>query len=148
MKEQVTMSETTITLKVLAGQLEGLKNRSTLSIGNCHFDLTGQVKQVLGSAKMFYRNGPTSGRHPVLRLLFVGVALILRYVWVWLHAEVVVQPRRGGRRLHAASLWLNWLLLWLASTRIADKAQRSWQPITPAVRRQERKSLAIVRDIR
>jgi hypothetical protein len=55
----------------------------------------------------------TSSRNPGLRLLFVGVALILRNVWVWLHAEVVAQPRRGGRRLHAASLRLNRMLLWL-----------------------------------
>jgi putative transposase len=74
---------------------------------------------------MLHRNAPTSGRNPVLRLLFVGVALILRHVWVWLHAEVVAQPRRGGRRLHAASLRLNRMLLWLASTRISDEAQRS-----------------------
>lgn len=55
----------------------------------------------------------TSSRNPVLRLLFVGVALVLRNVWVWLHAEVVAQPRRGGRRLHAASLRLSRMLLWL-----------------------------------
>jgi len=55
----------------------------------------------------------TSSRNPVLRLLFVGVALVLRNVWVWLHAEVVAQPRRGGRRLHATSLRLNRMLLWL-----------------------------------
>jgi putative transposase len=55
----------------------------------------------------------TSSRNPVLRLLFVGVALVLRNVWVWLHAEVVAQPRRGGRRLHAVSLRLNRMLLWL-----------------------------------
>jgi hypothetical protein len=55
----------------------------------------------------------TSSRNPVLRLLFLGVALVLRNVWVWLHAEVVAQPRRGGRRLHAASLRLNRMLLWL-----------------------------------
>jgi hypothetical protein len=28
-------------------------------------------------------------RNPILRLLFVGVALTLRNVWVWLHAEVI-----------------------------------------------------------
>lgn len=55
----------------------------------------------------------TSSRNPVLRLLFVGVALVLRNVWVWLHAEVVAQPRRGGRQLHAASLRLNRMLCWL-----------------------------------
>lgn len=55
----------------------------------------------------------TSSRNPILRLLFVGVALILRNVWVWLHAEVIAQPRRGRRHLRAASLRLNRMLLWL-----------------------------------
>jgi hypothetical protein len=55
----------------------------------------------------------TSSRNPVLRLLFVGVALVLRNVWVWLHAAVIAQPRRGGRRLHAAALRLSRMLLWL-----------------------------------
>jgi hypothetical protein len=34
----------------------------------------------------------TSSRKPALRLLFIGVALVLRNVWVWLHAEVMAQP--------------------------------------------------------
>jgi len=55
----------------------------------------------------------TSSRNPVLRLLFVGVALILRNVWVWLHAEVMAEPRRGTRRLRPESLRFARLLLWL-----------------------------------
>jgi putative transposase len=55
----------------------------------------------------------TSSRNPVLRLLFVGVALVLRKVWVWLHAEVIAQPRRGGRHLQAASMRLTRMLVWL-----------------------------------
>src|SRR5262249_60720015 len=39
----------------------------------------------------------TSTRDPLLRLLYVGVALILRNVWAWLHWEVLSQSRRGGR---------------------------------------------------
>jgi hypothetical protein len=64
----------------------------------------------------------TSSRNPILRLLFVGVALILRNVWVWLHAEVIAQPRRGGRYLQAASLRLNRMFcgLWLRSLSIID----------------------------
>src|SRR5215475_15834548 len=34
----------------------------------------------------------TSSRQPALRLLCMGVALVLRNVWVWLHAEVSPQP--------------------------------------------------------
>jgi hypothetical protein len=55
----------------------------------------------------------TSSRNPVLRRLFVGVALILRHVGVWLHAAVMAEPRRGTRRLRPESLRFARLLLWL-----------------------------------
>jgi putative transposase len=55
----------------------------------------------------------TSSRNPVLRLLFVGVALVLRHVWVWLHAEVIAEPRRGAKQLRPQSLRFARLLLWL-----------------------------------
>jgi putative transposase len=55
----------------------------------------------------------TSSRNPVLRLLFVGVALVLRNVWVWLHAEVIAVPRRGAKQLRLQSLRFARLLLWL-----------------------------------
>jgi hypothetical protein len=43
----------------------------------------------------------------------MGVALVLRNVWVWLHAEVLAQPRRGARQLRPPSLRFARLLLWL-----------------------------------
>ena len=55
----------------------------------------------------------TSTRDPLLRLLYVGVALILRNVWVWLHWEVLSHPRRGGRGLDLAQLTFRAMLLWL-----------------------------------
>lgn len=55
----------------------------------------------------------TSTRDPLLRLLLVGVALILRNVWVWLHWEVLSHPRRGGRRLDLDQLPFRALLAWL-----------------------------------
>jgi hypothetical protein len=55
----------------------------------------------------------TSSRNPVLRLLFVGVALVLRNVWVWLHAEVLAQPHGSARHLRPQSLRFARLLLWL-----------------------------------
>jgi hypothetical protein len=55
----------------------------------------------------------TSSRKPALRLLFIGVALVLRNVWVWLHAEVMAQPQRGARQLRPQSLRFARLLLWL-----------------------------------
>jgi putative transposase len=55
----------------------------------------------------------TSSRKPALRLLFMGVALILRSVWVWLHDEVMAQPKRGARQLRPQALRFTRLLLWL-----------------------------------
>ena len=55
----------------------------------------------------------TSSRNPVLRLLFVAIALVLRNVWVWLHAEVIAQPRRGALQLSPGVLRLDRLLIWL-----------------------------------
>jgi Transposase DDE domain len=55
----------------------------------------------------------TSTRDPLLRLLYVGVALILRNVWVWLHWQALAQPRRGGRRIDLGQLRFRQMLLWL-----------------------------------
>jgi Transposase DDE domain len=55
----------------------------------------------------------TCTRDPLLRLLYVGLALILRNVWVWLHWEVLSYPRRGGRRVDLNQLPLRALLGWL-----------------------------------
>jgi hypothetical protein len=54
-----------------------------------------------------------SSRNQALRLLFVGVALVLRNVWVWLHVEVIAQPKRGALQLRPQSLCFACLLLWL-----------------------------------
>jgi Transposase DDE domain len=55
----------------------------------------------------------TCTRDPLLRLLFVGIALILRNVWVWLHLLVLSTPRRGGRELRLEKLRFRTMLLWL-----------------------------------
>jgi putative transposase len=55
----------------------------------------------------------TSTRDPLLRLLYVGLALILRNVWVWLHWAVLAHRRRGGRRVDLDQLPLRAMLLWL-----------------------------------
>ena len=49
-----------------------------------------------------------------MRLLLVGVALVLRNVWVWLHDAVLSTPRRGGRLLRLERLRFKALLGWLA----------------------------------
>lgn len=52
----------------------------------------------------------TCSRSPAVRLFLVGVALLLRNVWVWLHWEVLAQRRRGPRRLRLEALRLKALL--------------------------------------
>jgi putative transposase len=56
----------------------------------------------------------TSTRDPVRRLLHVGIALILRNVWVWLHRTVLARPRRGSREIRLDLLRFRRMLLWLA----------------------------------
>ena len=55
----------------------------------------------------------TCTRDPDVRLLFVGLALVLRNIWVYLHYAVLSSPRRGGRVLRLERLRLKTLLLWL-----------------------------------
>jgi putative transposase len=55
----------------------------------------------------------TCTRDPLLRFLYVAVALILRNVWVWLHWQVLAERRRGGRRVDTNRLTFRTMLLWL-----------------------------------
>jgi Transposase DDE domain len=63
--------------------------------------------------QMNQARGRTSTRRPELRLLYVGIALVLRNEWVWLHFEVLSTPRRGGRLFRLERLRLRALLDWL-----------------------------------
>jgi Transposase DDE domain len=55
----------------------------------------------------------TCTRDPLLRLLYVAIALLLRNVWVWLHWELLAERRRGHRRLDLSRMSLRRMLLWL-----------------------------------
>jgi hypothetical protein len=55
----------------------------------------------------------TCTRNPLLRLLYVGIALLLRNVWVWLHWQVLAHRRRGGRRIDLGRLSFRKMLVWL-----------------------------------
>ena len=57
---------------------------------------------------------PTTTRLPTLRLLFVGIALFLRNLWVWVHWHQLATSRRGGRILNLHLLPFETLLMWLA----------------------------------
>ncbi len=55
----------------------------------------------------------TTTRNPLVRLFLVGVALILRNVWVGLHWDLLSAPRKGGREVRLERLRFKTLLLWL-----------------------------------
>jgi putative transposase len=55
----------------------------------------------------------TTTRRPAVRLLYVGIALVLRNLWVWLHYTVLAMPRRGGRVILLERLRWETQLLWL-----------------------------------
>jgi hypothetical protein len=55
----------------------------------------------------------TCTRNPLLRLLYVGIALVLRNVWVWWHWEHLSERRGRSRRLNLNRLTFRRLLLWL-----------------------------------
>jgi putative transposase len=63
--------------------------------------------------QMNQARGRTSTRRPELRLLYAGLALLLRNEWVWLHFEVLSTPRRGGRMIRLERLRLRAMLHWL-----------------------------------
>jgi len=55
----------------------------------------------------------TCTRDPLLRLLFVGLALILRNVWVWLHLMCLAVSHHRYLELHLERLRFRRLLVWL-----------------------------------
>ena len=63
--------------------------------------------------QMNQARGRTSSRRPELRLMYVGLALLLRNEWVWLDFEVLSSPRRGGRLIRLERLRLRAMLHWL-----------------------------------
>lgn len=46
----------------------------------------------------------TTTRNPLVRLLWVGLSLILRNVWIWMHYELLSTPHRGARKLNGRRL--------------------------------------------
>ncbi len=55
----------------------------------------------------------TTSRRPAVRLLYVGIALVLRNLWVWLHYTLLSMPCRGGWLIVPERLRWETLLLWL-----------------------------------
>jgi hypothetical protein len=63
--------------------------------------------------QMYQAKARTCTRNPAVRLLLVGLSLLLRNMWVWLHYEILSTPRRGGRRFNPRRLYYQNLLWWL-----------------------------------
>ena len=63
--------------------------------------------------QMNQARGRTSTRRPGLRLLYAGLAPLLRNEWVWLHFEVPSTPRRGGRLIRLERMRLRAMPHWL-----------------------------------
>jgi hypothetical protein len=70
----------------------------------------------------------TCTRNPLLRMLYVGIALILRNVWVWLHWEALAHHRRGGRVVDTNQLPFRTMLLWLQHLAESLLGIRDWVP--------------------
>jgi hypothetical protein len=56
----------------------------------------------------------TCTRNPRLRLVFVAVALLLRNLWVWIHATLLAEGRGEQLTLHLERLRFKRLLDWIA----------------------------------
>jgi putative transposase len=65
--------------------------------------------------QMHQSQARTTSRSPKVRLLRVGLSLILRNVWVWMHYELLSTPRRGVRQLNERRLHYQKFLAWLLS---------------------------------
>jgi len=65
--------------------------------------------------QMHQARGRTSSRSPVLRMLFVAIAFMLRNLWAYLHWAVVALPCQGGRQIRSTVFSLEQMLLWISN---------------------------------
>jgi hypothetical protein len=61
----------------------------------------------------------TCTRDPRLRLVFVAIALILRNLWVWIHATLLAEGRGPAMTVHLERLRFKQLLDWIAQAVVA-----------------------------
>lgn len=62
----------------------------------------------------------TCTRNPHLRLVFIAVALLLRNLWVWIHAEQLAEPGDRDGTASQPLLRLKRLLDWIAQAVVAE----------------------------
>jgi putative transposase len=65
--------------------------------------------------QMNQARGRTTSRSPVLRMLFVAIAFMLRNLWAWLHWAVVARPCQGNRQLRTTVFSLEQMLDWISN---------------------------------
>ena len=56
----------------------------------------------------------TSCSRAVFRLWLVGIAVLLRNLWIWIRFQVTALPRRGRRWLPKDRFTFQWMLRWIA----------------------------------
>jgi putative transposase len=56
----------------------------------------------------------TSSPSAVLRLWLVGLAFLLRNLWIWIRFTATALPRHGGRLLKKDRFTFQWMLRWMA----------------------------------
>lgn len=83
-----------------------------------HPDTTREQYRKRFGIETSYRQGHqarirTSERCPKLRLLYFGIALILRNVWVWLHFTIIADRRGEDPELHLERLRFRRMLEWI-----------------------------------
>lgn len=83
-----------------------------------HPDTTREQYRKRFGIETSYRQGHqarirTSERCPKLRLLYFGISLILRNVWVWLHFTIIADRRGEDPELHLERLRFRRMLEWI-----------------------------------
>jgi hypothetical protein len=58
----------------------------------------------------------TNTHNPQQRLLFVGIALVLRNAWVWLHYQLATSKNSTEPKVHLSLLRFGEFLLWITQT--------------------------------
>jgi len=87
--------------------------QSIRSLYRTRFGIEASYRQ-LRQARIY-----TCTRQPRLRLVFIGIALLLRNLWVWIHAEPLGQKQGHHRAVRLEQLRFKRMLQWLAQAVVA-----------------------------
>jgi hypothetical protein len=65
--------------------------------------------------QMHQARGRTTSRSPILRMLFVAIAFMLRNLWAYLHWAVVALPCQGNRQIRSTVFSFEQMLDWISN---------------------------------